>query len=290
MRRRVVLLGDGRKDGVRQAIERTAPFIRERADLVAVDLGGTFDVRGIDADLVVIFGGDGSILAAARSMGGNGIPTIGVNFGKFGFLTDIRAADVEAELERVLDGEYSIEERLMLRAEVAGEHFLALNEIFLGPGTVGRVVTIEVHLDGEYATTYRGDGVLVSTPTGSTGHSLSAGGPIVDPELEAILLTPVSPHSLTNRPLVVPPSVEVELFPVEVERFPAEDRTDHRSTFSVDGQVTRPLQAGQRVLVTRAAHRFPLVRSGIRTRYDVLRSRLGWSGQPPFETDQEGTP
>jgi len=278
MKLRVVLLGDGRKDGVRQAVERTAPFIRERADLVAVDLGGTFDVRGIDADLVVIFGGDGSILAAARSMGEQRIPTIGVNFGKFGFLTDIRAADVETELERVLDGEFSIEERLMLRAEVAEEYFLALNEIFLGPGTVGRVVTIEVHLDGEYATTYRGDGVLVSTPTGSTGHSLSAGGPIVDPELEVILLTPVSPHSLTNRPLVVPPSVRVELFPVE-------DNAGNRATFSADGQITRPLDVGQRVVVTRAAHHFPLVRSGIRTRYDVLRSRLGWSGQPPLETD-----
>lgn len=282
MKRRVVLLGDGRKDGVRQAVERTAPFIRERADLLTVDLGGTFDVRGVDADLIVIFGGDGSILAAARSMGAHVIPTIGVNFGKFGFLTDIRAGDVEAELARVLDGEFSIEERLMLRAEVAEEHFLALNEIFLGPGTVGRVVTIEVHLDGEYATTYRGDGVLVATPTGSTGHSLSAGGPIVDPELEAILLTPVSPHSLTNRPLVVPPSVRVELFPVQ-------DQTDNRATFSADGQITRPLEAGQSVLVTRAAHHFPLVRSGIRTRYDVLRSRLGWSGQPPYEADQEGT-
>ena len=283
MRRRVVLLGDGRKEGVRQAVERTAPFIRERADLLAVDLSGTFDVRGVDADLVVIFGGDGSILAAARSMGGHGIPTIGVNFGKFGFLTDIRAADVEAELERVLDGEYSVEERLMLQAEIAGEQFLALNEFFLGPGTVGRVVTVEVHLDGEYATTYRGDGVLVATPTGSTGHSLSAGGPIVDPELEAILLTPVSPHSLTNRPLVVPPSVRVELFPVE-------DHTDNRATFSADGQVTRPVDVGERVVVTRADHNFPLVRSGIRTRYDVLRSRLGWSGQPPFDTDLAGAP
>lgn len=283
MRRRVVLLGDGRKDGVRKAVERTAPFIRERADLVAIDLGGTFDVRDVDADLIVIFGGDGSILAAARSMGEHGIPTIGVNFGKFGFLTDIRAADVEAELERVLAGEFSIEQRLMLRAEVGGEHFLALNEIFLGPGTVGRVVTIEVHLDGEYATTYRGDGVLVATPTGSTGHSLSAGGPIVDPEVEAILLTPVSPHSLTNRPLVVPPTVLVELFPVE-------DHTDNSATFSVDGQVTRPVSAGQRVLVTRADHNFPLVRSGIRTRYDVLRRRLGWSGQPPYEVDHQGTP
>jgi NAD+ kinase len=280
MKRRVVLLGDGRKAGVRQAVEQTAPFIQSRAELLAVDLGGTFDVRGIDADLLVIFGGDGSILAAARSMGEQGIPTIGVNFGKFGFLTDIRSKDVETELGRVLAGEYSIEERLMLRAELAGERFLALNEIFIGPGTVGRVVTIEVHLDGEYATTYRGDGVLVATPTGSTGHSLSAGGPIVDPELEAILLTPVSPHSLTNRPLVVPPSVRVELFPVP-------DHADGHATFSADGQVTRPLAAGERVVVTRAPHNFPLVRSGIRTRYDVLRSRLGWSGQPPFEVDPE---
>jgi len=167
----------------------------------------------------------------------------------------------------------------MLRAVIAGDEYQALNEFFIGPGTVGRVVTIEVHLDGEYATTYRGDGVLVATPTGSTGHSLSAGGPIVDPELEAILLTPVSPHSLTNRPLVVPPSICVELFPVL-------DHGENRATFSADGQVTRPLDSGERVIVTRARHHFPLVRSGIRTRYDVLRSRLGWSGQPPFDPDE----
>ncbi len=283
MRKRVVLLGDGRKDGVRQAVERVVPFIRERAELLGIDLGGRFDVHGIEADLLVIFGGDGSILATARSMGARRIPTIGVNFGKFGFLTDIRARDVEVELERVLEGDYSLEERLMLRAVIAEDEFQALNEFFIGPGTVGRVVTIEVQLDGEYATTYRGDGVLVATPTGSTGHSLSAGGPIVDPELEAILLTPVSPHSLTNRPLVVPPSVRVELFPVL-------ERGDNRATFSADGQVTRPLEMGERVIVTRAPHHFPLVRSGIRTRYDVLRSRLGWSGQPPYDADEEGAP
>jgi NAD+ kinase len=280
MRRRVVLLGDARKPRVREAVEQIAPFIRERADLKAIDLSGSFDLDFSDTDFVVIFGGDGSILAAARAMGDHPVPTIGVNFGKFGFLTDIRAQDVRHELGRVLAGDFTVEERLMLRAVIDGEEFLALNEFYIGPSTVGRVVTLEVHLDGEYATTYRGDGLLVSTPTGSTGHSLSAGGPIVDPKVEAILLTPVSPHSLTNRPLVVPPSVQVDLLPVQ-------DHGDSLATFSVDGQLTRPLTMGESVAVTRAPVTFPLARTGIRTRYAVLRSRLGWSGQPPYEEVEE---
>ena len=277
---RVILLGDGRNKAVEPAIRSVRSWVESRADLVAVDIDGSLDLRSVEADLVVIFGGDGSILATARRMGDRPIPSVGVNFGKFGFLTDIRAGEVQRDLTLVLDGRYTVEDRLVLRGairtEAGREEFLALNEFFVGPTTVGRVVTVEVHLDGDYATTYRGDGLLVSTPTGSTGHSLSAGGPIVDPELEVILLTPVSPHSLTNRPLVVPPSVKVSVRPLR-------DHGQNQATFSVDGQITRPLLMGEAAEVTRAAHTFPLVRTGVRTRYEVLRTRLGWSGQPPYE-------
>jgi len=286
MKKRVILLGDERKAGVRKAIARVEDWLTGRAELVATDLSGSLDLSAVQADLAVIFGGDGSILAAARRMGEHPIPTIGVNFGKFGFLTDIRSRDVEKELGRVLEGGGVVEERLMLRGRITGgdrtEEYLALNDFFIGPRTVGRVVTLVLHLDGEYATTYRGDGLLVSTPTGSTGHSLSAGGPIVDPELEAMILTPVSPHSLTNRPLVVPPGVKVELSP----RRDAGQRT---VTFSADGQVTFPMALSETAEITTAAHRFPLVRTGIRTRYDVLRHRLGWSGQPPYVNHTDET-
>lgn len=284
MKKRVILLGDERKAGVRPAIERVRRWIGEVADLVAVDFDGRFDLRSAEADLVVIFGGDGSILATARRMGDRPIPSIGVNFGKFGFLTSIRARDVRTELTRVLESDLVVEDRMMLRAVVAADgtedEYFALNEFYVGPSTVGRVVTIEVHVDGEYATTFRGDGLLVSTPTGSTGHALSAGGPILDPDLEAIVLTPVSPHSLTNRPLVLPPDTVI--------RLTAEpDHTQTAATFSGDGQVTVRLPFSRSVDVSRSPHTFPLVKSGFRTRYDVLRTRLGWSGRPPYEADFE---
>jgi NAD+ kinase len=215
-------------------------------------------------------------------MGTNPIPTIGVNFGKFGYLTDIRSRDVTEELEQVLAGRYVVEERLVLRGTIPTDEgpreVLALNEFYFGPQTVGRITSIELTLDGAYATTYRGDGLLVATPTGSTGHSLSAGGPIVDPELAAMILTPVSPHSLTNRPLVVPPQTRVRV-------TPQADHTMTHATVSADGQVSLRVPLGESAEITRAAHAFPLVRSGRRSGYDVLRTRLGWSGQPPYEAE-----
>jgi NAD+ kinase len=282
MRRRVILLGDERKAGVRTAIDRVRRWIPEVADVVAVDYDGSLDLRSSEADLVVIFGGDGSILSTARRMGDRPIPSIGVNFGKFGFLTSIRARDVRTELGRVLSADLDVEMRLVLQARIRGEEgeqsWFALNEFYLGPSTVGRVVTLELKVDGEYATTFRGDGLLVSTPTGSTGHSLSAGGPILDPDLEAIVLTPVSPHSLTNRPLVLPPDSRLDL-------RAEPDHTQTHATFSADGQATVGLPFTSAVEISRAPWRFPLVQSGIRTRYDVLRTRLGWSGRPPYEED-----
>jgi NAD+ kinase len=283
MRKRVILLGDERKPGVRAAVDRVRDAIEDLAELVAVDLDLTLDLTTVKADLVVIFGGDGSILATARRMGERPIPAIGVNFGKFGFLTDIRARDVVEDLTRVLSGQAVVEKRLLLTAEITtkeGEQeLLALNEFFLAPPTVGRVVTIEVSLGDEYATTYRGDGVLVATPTGSTGHSLSAGGPILDPELEAIILTPVNPHSLSNRPLVLPPDVEVRL-------RPEPDHAEPVAMLSADGQVSVGIDSDVEVRIRRAAYRFPLVKTGARGRYDVLRDRLGWSGLPPYRDDE----
>jgi NAD+ kinase len=283
VKKRVILLGDERKPGVRQAVDRVREAVVDLAELVAVDLDLSLDLTAVKADLVIIFGGDGSILSTARRMGTRPIPAIGVNFGKFGFLTDIRARDVVEDITRVLSGQAVVEKRLLLTANIGspegGGKLVALNEFYLAPSTVGRVVTIEVSLGGEYAATYRGDGILVATPTGSTGHSLSAGGPILDPVLEAIVLTPVNPHSLSNRPIVLPPDVEVRL-------KPEPDHAEPVARLSVDGQVSVEIGPGVEVSIRRAAHRFPLVKTGIRGRYDVLRDRLGWSGLPPYRDDE----
>jgi NAD+ kinase len=284
MRKRVILVGDRRRPGLEAAVSTVREALADRMDLVAVDLDDGLDLQTADADLVVIFGGDGSILYTARRMGSRPIPSIGVNFGKFGFLTDILARDAVDDLRHVLDGEGKVEHRLVLTAEVVSadgaRQISVLNEFYLGPSRVGRVVTLDLLLDGEYATTYRGDGLLVATPTGSTGHSLSAGGPILDPNMDAIVLTPVSPHSLTNRPLVIPADTEVHL-------RSAPDGDDGRATFSCDGQVAIDLASEDEVRIRRASYRFPLVRTGLRKRYDVLRSRLGWSGKPPWNPEDE---
>jgi len=285
MKKRVILLGDERKAGVRPAVEKVRAALADLIDLVAVDLDGSLDFRTVEADLVVIFGGDGSLLYTARRMGDRPIPSIGVNFGKFGFLTDIRASSAVEELSKVFRGECETESRLVLEAKLTApertEVHHALNEFYLGPSTVGRVVTIELLLDGVLATTYRGDGLVVATPTGSTGHSLSAGGPILNTDLDAIILTPVSPHSLTNRPLVIPADTVVRL-------STPEEMHDGHGTFSVDGQVSVPLHSDSFVEISAAPYRFPIVRTGLRDRYRVLRERLGWSGHPPYEEEADG--
>jgi NAD+ kinase len=276
---RLLVLGNSRNESVPEAVEHLKAFVEGRAEIVEIDLTGHRDLSGIEADLAVVFGGDGTILASARRLFGNPMAVIGVKFGKFGFLAEYRAEEMEEALESILAGDYIERRRMRMvcrvkRADGRVETCPALNDCLIGSARLSRMVTVHLSVDDEYATTYAGDGVLVATPVGSTAHSLAAGGPIVSPMLDAFILTPIAPHALTNRALVLPPMRRIT---VEV------DRADAVGTLSVDGQVDFNLDPGDQVEIVRAAEPFRLWRTGHRNWYEILRTRLNWRGTPNYD-------
>jgi NAD+ kinase len=273
---KVILLGDGTKAPIREALDELRGWIAERVEVVLEDLRGTADLASVEADAVLIFGGDGSILSAARRMGENQIPVIGVNFGKLGFLTVWSAAEFRPEFSAFLEGRFEVHHRMLLDVSLFrdGERIvrtLALNDGVISRAALSRMVRVRVEIGGEPITTIFGDGVIVATPVGSTAHSLSAAGPIVHPEMDAFLITPICPHTLSHRPLVLPPNVEV--------RCTLEGDTPE-ATLTVDGQFDRKLRLADEVVFRVAAHPFRLVEARRRTYYEVLREKLHW-GLPP---------
>lgn len=223
-------------------------------------------------DWLIVLGGDGTLLSAVRSMEGRDVPILGVNLGGLGFLTEITLEELYPVLTKVLEGEIETEKRMKLKAQVIrggeliSEHTV-LNDAVITKSVLARIINLRSSIDGAYVTTYRGDGVIISTPTGSTAYSLAAGGPIVYPTLDSILITPICPHTLTNRPLLVPDRVKVE-FRLESEE------SDVRLT--LDGQVGFPLQPFDRVIVTKSADFVYFIKSPFKDYFQILRTKLKW--------------
>ncbi len=242
-------------------------------DLVplAPDLPTIDDLAAVDA--LLSLGGDGTLLRAARFLDGRNIPILGINLGRLGFLTACSRDDVESALQRFVAGDYVSDSRMVLEAVVSngGEPATtsyALNDVVLRQGGKARVVRLHVEVNGEEIAQYAADGVVLSTPTGSTAYALSAGGPVVDPALESILLAPISAHSLSIRPLVLPPTAEVV---VRVE----DDDSDQLVT--IDGQIQTRFGSQHRLTVRRAARVVLLVRFPEMTFFERMRRKLGWS-------------
>lgn len=223
-------------------------------------------------DLVIVAGGDGTLLSVARSAGPAGIPILSVNFGGLGFLTELHPDELYPCLARVLRGEYAIEERLCLRVRYRGakhspsEHAV-LNDAVITKSALARMITLDVRIDDDEVATYTSDGLILSTPTGSTAYSLSAGGPILDPHMKALVLAPICPHTMTYRPLVVPGSVRVDVV------LRAQDEDAH---LTLDGQVGFPMKDGDSITVDSRARPVRLVRVAERSFFEVLRKKLRW--------------
>ena len=223
------------------------------------------------SDLIVVLGGDGTLLSMARAVGDLGVPIMGVNLGGLGFLTATTLDEMLPSLEALLEGRMVIEARLMLNARVVRngaivfEH-MALNDMVITKSAMSRIISLSVSVEGAYATAYRADGLIISTPTGSTAYSLSAGGPIVSPTVDAIVLTPICSHTLTNRPIVLPASHRIE---VAVQ-------SDQEIMLTVDGQVGVGLRERDVVEVSQAAARMRLVRFPQKDFFSVLRTKLKW--------------
>ena len=230
-----------------------------------------------EGDLIVSLGGDGTLLGAARMAAPSGIPILGVNLGDLGFLTEITQQEWRPAFQAFREGRLGISERIMLAASVVrnGEELvrrIGLNDAVISASSVAKIIRLEVNLPPSYLGRYRADGLIVATPTGSTAHCLSAGGPILHPEMSCLILNPICPFSLSNRPLVIPDDQQIE---VVVER-------EQRSAVSltVDGRTVAGLEPGDVVAIRKAGERTRLVRSVSRNFYEVLRSKLRWSGEP----------
>jgi NAD+ kinase len=249
---------------------RVAVLADEEAGLQGV-AACSKDALARAADLIVVLGGDGTLLSIARRAQAR-VPILGVNMGELGFLTEVTESEAMPMLARVLAGRYELDRRMtvegeLLRAGQRRRRFRVLNDVVVSNGARARIVEFAVVVDGLPFADYRADGVIVATPTGSTAYSLSAGGPIVEPTVQVLLLCPISPHTLTNRPVVLRPDAVVE-----ITVAPGQQDV----VLTLDGQEGLPLAGGDRVLVRRGRSPVSLVRSPNRTYYDVLRSKLAW--------------
>jgi len=221
---------------------------------------------------VVVLGGDGTMLSAARAVAQAGIPILGVNLGSLGFMTEVRLEELEATLDALASNNCVIDARAMLHCEHirAGKcvaAYEALNDIVVSKAALARMVDFDVHVNQQFVSNYKADGVIVATPTGSTAYSLAAGGPVLTPAVDAFVITPVSPHALTNRPLVVPDRSEIA---IEVKQ-PQED-----AYLTVDGQTGGPLRQGDRVVCRKSDHTIQLFHLPQRSFFNVLRTKLKW--------------
>lgn len=225
------------------------------------------------ADLIVVLGGDGTLLSIARFVGERETPILGVNLGALGFLTQAAMDEARSSIERVLDGDYSVDRRITLEAKVLSSDgknlqatVTALNDVVIHQRQLGRLLEIDVIADGQPFCSYRADGLIVATPTGSTAYALSAGGPIIFPTLEVVVMAPICPHTLTNRPVVLPDSCALEL---------RTNATDHDAMLTADGQEGVPLGANDRVLIGKGKSSVVLIRSS-HSYFEIWRNKLRW--------------
>ncbi len=272
----VLVLYNAEKPGAEACAEDLVTWMRERAEVEVRPLDD--EPVGEDVELIVVLGGDGSLLNVARLLGDRPVPVAGINLGKLGFLADFTADQFRDRFEAILAGELPVSRRLMLSVacERGGEALyrnLVLNDVVVAGGKAQRMVGVEAAIDGESVTTYFGDGVIVATPTGSTAYCLAAGGPILMPGLEAMVLVPISPHSLTHRPLVARPDAEIVLVPTDLQP---------EAVCVLDGQEMVPLAPGDRVVVRKAKAVFHLVHGPDRGTFTVLNQKLHWGHLPRY--------
>ncbi len=279
--KKIILLGDISKKRIRETITELEPLFRKKSHLSVIDISDEDEIKNVSADLAFVFGGDGTILSASRKLNDKQIPLIGVHLGKFGFLAELTLQDINDSLERICSGEYVISHRMLLtckviRAKQVINETVGLNDAVISRTSLSRLISIKLYVNEKIVTTYSSDGLIVSTPAGTTAHSLSAGGPIVTPDMEAFAITPICPHTLSNRPLVVSGSSKIEMEQISESKGVG---------LTVDGQVYFDVKAGDRVVIEKAEKKLQLIDTQTRTFYDVLREKLNWRGQPAYDVN-----
>ncbi len=267
---------------VKPTLQGVATWLRERTITVLLDTtsaallgepGGIQKTQlASQADVLLVLGGDGTILTAARLAAERSIPILGVNMGGLGFLTEVRLDNLYPSLDRVFANDFALDERLMLQTHVHRHgdtvaRGIVLNDIVISKGTLARMIELKIATQDQFVTNLRADGLIVGTPTGSTAYSLSAGGPIINPAVQALILTPISPHTLTHRPLIVPGNVEIEITLTS---------KDDGAMATLDGQVSIAMTQGDTAVIQVSDRRTKLIRFPESHYYEVLREKLKW--------------
>jgi len=289
--RTIALIGKYHSPAIAESLRLLANYLHERGMTVLIEeetarnVGSQLDMRGwasgdfasigAHADLAIVLGGDGTMLNVARQLARYRVPLVGVNQGRLGFMTDIARDDMLTCMEDLLDGKFVPESRMLLDAEVLREgksvvSNLALNDVVVDKGAIGRMIEFELFIDGEFIFNLRSDGLIVATPTGSTAYSLSANGPILHPQVAGIALVPLCPHALTNRPILVGDRNEIEVRIITA--------TDSRAHF--DGQVTVDLKRGDAVRIRRSEYSICFLHPPGYSYFAMLRQKLHWSERP----------
>jgi NAD+ kinase len=264
-----------------EILKALLPWLRQKGCEVFVDreTAVQINVTGYDrkeipslVDAVLVLGGDGTMLSVHRLVAGKGIPVLGVNLGSLGFLAEVSKEDIFTSVEKMLAGGCRVEERLMLKAMIQRkgetiEEYRVLNDVVINKGALARIIDLETFIDKTYVTTFKADGLIISTPTGSTAYSLSAGGPILYPTLESIVVTPICSHTLTNRPIVLPDQVVIEIGLKSL----SED-----VFLTLDGQVGCSLKPDDIIEIRKAEYKARLLVPGEKGYFDVLRTKLKW--------------
>jgi NAD+ kinase len=286
--RKIGIIAKGNKPEAIQVVKELIGWLKDRKVECFVDaaIAKAVSHPALDkqemagaVEMVVVLGGDGTLLSAARALQRKQVPILGVNLGGLGFLTEITLAELYPMLEAILRGEYKTDERMLLEARVwrkekVVDTFQVLNDVVINKGALARIIELETSVDQAYLTTFRSDGLVISTPTGSTGYSLSAGGPIVYPSLQSIIITPICPHTMTNRPIIVPKeaTINVTLCSADQEVF-----------LTLDGQVGFKMELRDRVEVKKGEGFVKLIKSPSRSYFEVLRQKLMWGADIVFK-------
>jgi len=279
--KKIIILGDISKKKIRETISKLEPLFRKKSHLSVIDISDEDKLKNVSADFVFVFGGDGTILSASRKLNDKQIPLIGVHLGKFGFLAELTSQDINDSLERICAGEYVVSQRMLLTSKIIRTNqvineTVGLNDAVISRTSLSRLISIKLYVNEKIVTTYSCDGLIVSTPAGTTAHSLSAGGPIVTPDMEAFAITPICPHTLSNRPLVVSGDSKIEMEQISESKGVG---------LTVDGQVYFDVKAGDRIVIEKAEKKLQIIDTQTRTFYDVLREKLNWRGQPAYDVN-----
>ncbi len=279
---RVIVLGNGTKPEVRSTAESLAKTLSGTPglELVGVDLSADSNLSDLPAAVAVVLGGDGTVLHTARRMGDRPTPTLGVNLGRLGFLADLTPSELCDRLVNLSSRQFTVDNLMTLECALTprlgpGRTFRGLNDAVIRAAPFFHLVEIGLSIDGESVMTYRGDGLIIATPVGSTAHSLSAGGPILPPNAHMFVVTPMCPHTLTQRPLVDSAHKVYQATPIG---------DGIATVLVIDGQVQVPLRSGDRVTIRRGKTPFPMVRLPGSSFYRTLRAKLGWGSLPRLDS------